>query len=463
MDRAETDGDEGTQQAASVDNFDEDANSEEGQVPAPRFEFTDSEKKALLSLKELGVEYQGETSSHIKFVRPKDRPRFRSESAIPRADMQVLARQLERNVIEHPTLTGFLVPSYGYAEIVVRDSRWPRSVTSERLLALHFDELHCAHNEPGRQLPSLPFMPRMGLREPVRTSRVHLASSTPGPCVELSNASPLAALLYGWVSSDHPSLLLTIKIDHDRMAIREHELIRRAEGLARSLVYELDVRNGRVIGLSPRPLPSEVRRPTRPEARLESIRYPEIEIQHEVADLFNFASHASDNPPLAFLSYYQTLEYFIPAAVRRSTLDRIRRELRDPMFDRDSDKCIMRIMSTAERSARLPEADQTRILVREKVRHDRLEEFFSSEWGNYFSKHGPVQGVEVINLKHPTKDLTDQVADRIYQIRNRIVHAKDDPRYEEARVLLPRGQEAQALGPDVELVRLLASEAVLTG
>ena len=141
-------------------------------------------------------------------------------------------------------------------------------------------------------------------------------------------------------------------------------------------------------------------------------------------------------------------------------MKRIRRELRDPNFDEDSDDCILRIVSATERSVNIPEASQLRTLVSEFVRRDRLEEFFQQEWGDYFTRRGPIQGVETINL-NGSANLSDQAADRIYQIRNRIVHAKDDPRYQAARVLLPQSQEAQALGPDIELVRLLATEAIL--
>jgi hypothetical protein len=265
------------------------------------------------------------------------------------------------------------------------------------------------------------------------------------------------------IRADYPTLLLTIKVDYSGQAVDKDELTRDVEKLARSLVYELDVRNGRVISLTPRQLVADARRSYRLGAVIEDIRYPKVEIQPEVADLFNFAGQAYENPPLAFLSYYQTLEYFIPAAVRRSALSKIRRELNDPTFDTSSDRCVMRILSATERSMRLPESDQIRIMVREEVRLDRLEEFLAAQTSTHFSKHGPISGVDIINQRDPAKGLADQVADRIYQIRNRIVHAKDDPRYDESRVLLPRGPEAQALGPDIELVRLLACEAVLSG
>jgi hypothetical protein len=243
--------------------------------------------------------------------------------------------------------------------------------------------------------------------------------------------------------------------------LEQELLIRRTDELVRSLVYELDIRNGKIVGSTVRPLPRSSKRLASPSNYLDRVRFPQVQIQPEVADLFNFAGHVYDNPPLAFLSYYQTLEYFIPAAVRQSTFKMIRRELRDPMFDRESDSSILRIVSAAERSSRLVEADQLRALVREYVRRNRLDEFFAMDWEVYFTKHGPISGVEAINPSNPTKDLGDQVADRIYQIRNRIVHAKDDPRYEDARVMLPRSREAEALRPDIELVRLLATEAIL--
>ena len=69
--------------------------------------------------------------------------------------------------------------------------------------------------------------------------------------------------------------------------------------------------------------------------------------------------------------------------------------------------------------------------------------------------------MKFINVNSPS--FLDEVADRVYQIRNRIVHAKGDPRYREARVLLLRTHEAHSLWPDVELMRFLASEAIPAG
>ncbi|GAA0853102.1 hypothetical protein GCM10009525_81910 [Streptosporangium amethystogenes subsp. fukuiense] len=124
----------------------------------------------------------------------------------------------------------------------------------------------------------------------------------------------------------------------------------------------------------------------------------------------------------------------------------------------------MRLLRVAEGSTGAKESEQFRILIRECVRRERVVEFLETgEWGDYFTKRGPISGVEPLNVQNSSKDILEQVADRIYKIRNRIVHAKDDPKYVDAPVLLPQSDEADALVPDVRLIRLLAIEIVIDG
>ena len=60
--------------------------------------------------------------------------------------------------------------------------------------------------------------------------------------------------------------------------------------------------------------------------------------------------------------------------------------------------------------------------------------------------------------------LTTQVANRIYDIRCRIVHAKEDGGPSgNTDVLLPFSAEADLLGPDVMLVRFVAQKAIIAG
>ena len=315
-------------------------------------------------------------------------------------------------------------------------------------------------------MPSLPYPWREDDgRESVK--RIHLSGRNGGPCVELSNASPLAMLLHGRtieggrVRLGSPALqfLGTLKLAFDPVADRD-ELAQQSEAIARSLIYELNFRNHVIVELDARPAgtDSAVTR-WAPEVS-GRIRYPRTSLVEEVANRFGFASQASSDPPQAFLSYYQALEYFVPSALRQSAMEEIRRELRDPGFDDSSATSLLRIIEAAARPVAANEPYQLRIAIKEFVRTSRLEEFFDRNWGNYFSARGPIKHVPHIS-RNADQNLSDQVADRVYQIRNRIVHAKKDRRYPPA--LLPRSTEANALMPDVLLVRLLATEAIATG
>jgi hypothetical protein len=383
---------------------------------------------------------------------------------IPRAYAKELLAQIGEEIDELPSVVGLTIPARGYVELWLA-SRVVTSMIARRLFSLRSDDLDCIHIDPDRALPSLPF--RSFGEEGEAARRVHLSGKGSDPCIEMSNASPLAMLFFGRgfysgsarASATHIPFILTLKIDYG-VPVPKDQLIKKGEEIARSFLYELDVRNGLGLDLRVRMPRREADIEWRITTRSNRIRYPRSRLQLEVSSLFSFASQAVGDPPLAFLSYYQTLEYFIPAAVRQSALKAIKRELRDPGFDEADNDSLLRIVTAAEGSISAAESSQFRILVSDYVRTNRLEEFFDHDWGNYFTRQGPIKGVDPINPKNPNQSLSNQIADRIYQIRNRIVHAKDDPKFGDARVLLPRSAESNAMQPDVLLVRLLATEAI---
>ncbi|CAM5681892.1 hypothetical protein SMICM17S_01599 [Streptomyces microflavus] len=192
------------------------------------------------------------------------------------------------------------------------------------------------------------------------------------------------------------------------------------------------------------------------------IRFPKVQVPREVSALFSFAGEAVDNPPFMFLAYYQVLEYYLPHAASRGGLKKIRREMRALDFDDKSDASVLRVLNCIERNNNSNEEDQLKTLVSECIRSDMLSEFITLDANaKHFSKNGPKLSVPAINPKSTTETLAVQVAKRTYALRNRIVHAKDNPRYAESSVLLPRSKEAGLLAPDIQLVRLLAIETVV--
>ncbi|MFE4962318.1 hypothetical protein [Streptomyces sp. NPDC056660] len=225
------------------------------------------------------------------------------------------------------------------------------------------------------------------------------------------------------------------------------------------MIFELDIRNGISLILTPR---ERVRVSFDAPSEVPRIRFPKVKVPREVAALFSFASETLDNPPYVFLSYYQVLEHFLPLAHRRDALKVLKRELRDPFFDENKDSALIKLMNSIERTKQVSEEDQLKVLLRDFVRAEKITEFFESADMKHFSNKGPISGVPEVTT-HPKSDpLPTQVAKRVYALRNRIVHAKDDPKYDSIPVLLPRSTEANSLKPDVALARLLATEVLVS-
>jgi hypothetical protein len=422
------------------------------------------EKKAVALLEDLGFECNWYDDVNLTFGGSLSSSS--GKRLFPRAYARMLLGQLGDEVEKHPAVTGVMIPARGYVELVF--SRLELTLAA-RVFRLEFDEPHCMHKEADSSMPSLPYhWPAEEGGQSVK--RVHLSGRDGGPCVEISNASPLAMLFYGHLAESgrlrlaYPRipLLMTLKITCNSTSDRA-QLGRESEDTARSLVYELNVRNGLILELVAPPAgPDMTVKRHLPEVS-SRIRYPRTKLQSEVALLFGFASQVSSDPPQAFLSYYQALEYFIPTAIRQSAIKKMRHELRNPVFDEASDASMLRLVEAARGSIAAAEPHQLRMVINEYVKTCRLEEFFGRGWEGYFSPQGPIKGVPQISMRDKSQSLQDQVAERVYRIRNRIVHAKNDPRLGNARVLLPRSSEANALTPDVLLVRLLATEAISVG
>jgi hypothetical protein len=422
------------------------------------------ERDAVDLLTSLDFEYAGSDNTNLAFRRTRDSRLglpLSPRSYFPRAYVPMLLGQLGDRVEGHSAATGLMIPSRGYAELLC--SRLPPAV-AKRIFRLEPYDQDCLHMAPASELASLPYhWPDEDGRQSVR--RIHLSGRDGKPCLEISNASPLAGLIYGQtlesarvrLTSPRIPLLITLKMVYDRPASDAKVLARNSEQAARSLTYELNVRNGVLVELVALPAGTSAGVTHRPPEASNKIRYPLAKLYNEVAIRFGFASQVVGDPPQAFLSYYQALEYFIPIAMQQSAIKKVRRELLDLDFANANDASLLRVVQAAKGPPGAGEQDQLRIVVSEYVRSDRLKEFFEHGWGNYFGDKGPIKEAPAINAKNTGQILSREVADRIYHIRNRIVHAKDDPKY---KVLLPRSGEANALIPDVFLVRLLAIEAI---
>ncbi|MEU8358214.1 hypothetical protein AB0C27_19565 [Nonomuraea sp. NPDC048882] len=425
-------------------------------------DLTETESGVASALKALGFEFTLASLDSISVQGPRIGRMIRRELRFPRSVVSILERQVSWEVREHPIYLGYISPKRGVAELLVTNNFGRPDWIGSRISRLTADSnSSCPHRAPEDMVPAMMCRYDITVREIAESPRVHLTAPDGRTCIEISNISPLGAIYHPRVGSQLDRFYGSIKFDLQG-SLSSEELIQQIEDLLQSLLYELDVRNSLVLNVERREVPSSRASRMRSSDPIPAARFPEVSVRTEVASLFNFASSALGNLPLAFLSYYQSLEYYVPMAARRSAIRQMRKELSDPLFDKSRDEALMRLLTVTEAAVRPDEAAHFNTLITECVRRDRVISFLQQEgMRDHFSKKGPIKGVEALNSDNPNRDILDQIASRVYKIRNRIVHAKDDPRFANERVLLPRSDEAESLAPDVQLIRLLATEVIL--
>ena len=278
--------------------------------------------------------------------------------------------------------------------------------------------------------------------------------------VELSPMSrSLSGLFGGMVWGRSPTLKI-YDVDTDR----HDEALKIMESYASGLFFELDVRFGLPLGFVPR-------RPRNDPARIvvdmdsQPIALPRNNYAAPAVSLYNYARAATQTPLLEYLAYYQAIEFFFPSFWQADVMERVRQELRDPRFDEENDAQLTKLIGLAMQAGKgaPSERDQLRTTLNRCLSDDQLREFLQedNERQEKLAKKDYLKDVTILNLKGVAR-IGDQVADRIYDIRCRIVHGKEDGGGR-AEVLLPFGKEAERLAHDIEVVRFLAQKVIIAG
>lgn len=245
--------------------------------------------------------------------------------------------------------------------------------------------------------------------------------------------------------------------------IKTHsEAIKSLEKITHSLFFEIEVKNG----IAPTLLRTKQRRyKHRSLASIEGADYPKYEYDHGPISLYWYARSATNMPLLQFLAYYQTIEFYFPVYSRYEINKRLKGILKDPSFkiDRESDLSRITSLVTNKSGGYGSEREQLRATLRECIDINELEEFIteSEERLEFFgSKQKGITG-HSLNLKNRSTDMINQVSDRVYDIRCKVVHVKSDDGDTEIELLLPYTEESEKLIFDIDLVQFLAQKVLI--
>lgn len=189
------------------------------------------------------------------------------------------------------------------------------------------------------------------------------------------------------------------------------------------------------------------------------------EYDNEPMSLYMHGKSSSDIPLNSFLSFYQTIEYYFPIYSNAEAKQRIKRLLKDPHFDPNNDTKLTKILSIvqANRSGEIgDERSQLKATVKHCIEDTELREFIldNEERKEYFEKNnGKKLSACIINLKVKNNDIVNEVCERIYDIRCRIVHKKANGY--DGELILPYSSEIKNIKHDISLVEFVAQKVLI--
>ena len=255
----------------------------------------------------------------------------------------------------------------------------------------------------------------------------------------------------------------TLKITGARPTTHD-EALRTLTELGMALFFDIDLRYGISTQLV-RQRPRRVRR--RFEAMTAPPEFPTNNYPVQPLELYNYGRGAQAMPLLEFLAYYQVLEFFFPIFTRDDVIKRLRATLKDPRFNSNDDVEIGRLLTflLPYGRATFGEREQLHTTLRACVDNAMIREFAEADdiRKEHFGGKQVIKGATTLSLADPHADLREQVARRLYDIRCRIVHAKQDGGGSGAEIIMPSGAEASALIHDIDLARFLAQQALIVG
>jgi hypothetical protein len=298
----------------------------------------------------------------------------------------------------------------------------------------------------------------------LESARITLSASQEGlPHIEISQASNEFARLVRFPGRTR----LTLKLTGCHVTTHDSALSL-LNKVAASVLFQLDLLTEVPMGLEKeRRRLGSWRRPKKRSSQVKELQYPKTQFDDAPLSLYLYGRSATGMPLLQFLAFYQVLEFYFPIYSQSEAQRKLKGILKDPTFRGDRDTDIARLLAAihVNRSGTFgDERSQLRATLAECSDSVALRQFIEAdvERKDFFNNSKPLP-YHKIPLSNPSIDLRNDVADRIYDIRCKIVHTKTESKDGGVELLLPFSQEAEQLSFDIELVQYLAQMVLIAG
>ncbi|QZO11377.1 hypothetical protein [Pseudoalteromonas piscicida] len=288
-------------------------------------------------------------------------------------------------------------------------------------------------------------------------SSTEITSSDPTQKTKIS-ISPLSSALSVITKSNY-SADTSVVIKSPKITSHS-DAIKLLEKITHSIFFSVEVQSG----IAPMLLRRQQRKTNKLNLNaIPSIEYPKYEYDSGPISLYWYARSAVNMPLLQFLAFYQTIEFYYPVYFRSEFNRKIRAILKDPSFKIERDSDISKITSIVGSKSGGTEREQLKATLHECVEPSDLQAFVEENKSRFEFFSSKQKGITscTLNFKNRNIDIISQVADRIYDIRCKVVHVKSEDGETELELLLPYTEEAENLSYDIELVQFLAQKVLI--
>lgn len=300
-----------------------------------------------------------------------------------------------------------------------------------------------------------------------------------GLSVEISSPSVLASLLRRrllfvdlllpyWSDRAH---IATLKIRQTGRIRERSDALSLLEAVSRSFSYDLDVTSGGGFQLCLRPPwppdfdddPADQRTKPKRTAVRQPLTLTMNDYSPEGLSYYWHARQAKSIPAMEYLNYYQVLEYHFAQYALAEIVEYTRQRLKDPRFDPANSESLARFVSgiDSQMKQNKKELPSLQATLDQCVGQHALVEFMESddELRDHLAKKNTISGVPQIVASQ--QDIIKRMAERIYGIRNQLVHAKSENSREGAFILVPGSDEIRHLAQEIKLVRFAAQSVLI--
>lgn len=200
------------------------------------------------------------------------------------------------------------------------------------------------------------------------------------------------------------------------------------------------------------------------KCRISEIKY---DYEKEPMSLYWHAKELRFMPLFQYLAFYQVVEFYFPVYSSYEAKQRIQNLIKDPRFDPNKDSDITKIISTIKVSsngnAYGSEREQLKATLNGCVDNSELREFLllDTRSHDFFNEQKKCFKIskQKLSINSDKADLLNEVAERVYDIRCKIVHSKVSGNSSD--VLLPFSDEVKNLRFDVSIIEFIARKVLI--